>query len=468
MSRRYPWRRLSPDVVADRIEQALSKRIYLVHQKGPTGFILKEEQCERKHKVYLGDPHSCTCSTFIQERELCIHILWVILKKFRMPKENPLVYQRCMVEREINELVYGRNLRMAKRPAVEERVQDDAGGDEVKQKELTGNDVCPICQDELLESSEPITYCKRGCGKSVHIKCMKVWADHQKSTGELIIRCPLCREDFGPLEILRNEFHRSTTSRKSLATERNDVHLHISCHSCHVSPIIGKCYRCSVCRTLYLCHACFARRIHEEHSFEYKTKPLHRWRPALRSSGQALPAAVLTDLQTRELTTEDYDVLLQLDDSLSDGTGCLPPHVVKSFPVERIKRGSALLSPGVHCSVCLQSFNLLQYVRILPCRHRFHQRCIDRWLTQDRGTCPVDGQAVPAVIYARKLKPKQTRKDTALPPLTNSKHLVGSSAGLQLVGNSFGRTTLSSSPFGQDVRRDVVMRRNDHRKRAPV
>ena len=65
-----------------------------------------------------------------------------------------------MVEREINELVYGRNLRMAKRPAVEERVQDDAGGDEVKQKELTGNDVCPICQDELLESSEPITYCK--------------------------------------------------------------------------------------------------------------------------------------------------------------------------------------------------------------------------------------------------------------------------------------------------------------------
>lgn len=40
-----------------------------------------------------------------------------------------------------------------------------------------------------------------GCGNSIHLKCMKIWADHQKSTGATMIRCPLCREDFGSLDV---------------------------------------------------------------------------------------------------------------------------------------------------------------------------------------------------------------------------------------------------------------------------
>lgn len=42
-----------------------------------------------------------------------------------------------------------------------------------------------------------------GCGNSIHIKCMKVWAEHQKSQGETIVKCPFCREDFGPFEMLK-------------------------------------------------------------------------------------------------------------------------------------------------------------------------------------------------------------------------------------------------------------------------
>lgn len=40
-----------------------------------------------------------------------------------------------------------------------------------------------------------------GCGNSIHLKCMKIWADHQKSTEEMKIRCPLCREDFGSIDV---------------------------------------------------------------------------------------------------------------------------------------------------------------------------------------------------------------------------------------------------------------------------
>ena len=39
------------------------------------------------------------------------------------------------------------------------------------------------------------------CGNSMHLKCMKIWADHQKSTGATVIRCPLCREDFGSIDV---------------------------------------------------------------------------------------------------------------------------------------------------------------------------------------------------------------------------------------------------------------------------
>ena len=45
-----------------------------------------------------------------------------------------------------------------------------------------------------------VVFVRYGCGNSVHIKCMKIWAEHQKSSGETIIKCPLCRVDFGPFE----------------------------------------------------------------------------------------------------------------------------------------------------------------------------------------------------------------------------------------------------------------------------
>ena len=74
---------------------------------GPTGFLLKEDGEEKNVKVFLGDPHSCTCATFMKEKELCKHICWVLLKKFRILRQNPVTWQLGLVEREINELLRG-------------------------------------------------------------------------------------------------------------------------------------------------------------------------------------------------------------------------------------------------------------------------------------------------------------------------------------------------------------------------
>lgn len=60
MSRRIPWRRVCPDVVKERIEEAFQARIYLLRETGPTGFLVKEDGLDKKFKV-RGDGVGAVC-----------------------------------------------------------------------------------------------------------------------------------------------------------------------------------------------------------------------------------------------------------------------------------------------------------------------------------------------------------------------------------------------------------------------
>jgi hypothetical protein len=42
-----------------------------------------------------------------------------------------------------------------------------------------------------------------------------------------------------------------------------------------------------------------------------------------------------------------------------------------------------------NCSVCTENFVEIENVRILPCGHIYHQRCIDPWLIDFGSTCPL-------------------------------------------------------------------------------
>lgn len=44
---------------------------------------------------------------------------------------------------------------------------------------------------------------------------------------------------------------------------------------------------------------------------------------------------------------------------------------------------------GLACSVCVEDFEKGQDLRVLPCQHRFHPECIDPWLLNVSGTCPL-------------------------------------------------------------------------------
>src|SRR5208282_3690852 len=41
------------------------------------------------------------------------------------------------------------------------------------------------------------------------------------------------------------------------------------------------------------------------------------------------------------------------------------------------------------CTVCTEDFIESEDVRILPCHHIYHKRCIDPWLLYFAGTCPL-------------------------------------------------------------------------------
>ncbi|KAJ9141845.1 Ring finger domain protein [Pleurostoma richardsiae] len=41
------------------------------------------------------------------------------------------------------------------------------------------------------------------------------------------------------------------------------------------------------------------------------------------------------------------------------------------------------------CSICTEDFHVGEDVRVLPCNHKFHPQCIDPWLVNVSGTCPL-------------------------------------------------------------------------------
>lgn len=59
------------------------------------------------------------------------------------------------------------------------------------------------------------------------------------------------------------------------------------------------------------------------------------------------------------------------------------------------QRSGAVIAEG-ECAIC--GDEMLHTVgRLLPCRHYFHLRCVDRWLLCDRGECPVCRHRFPLV-----------------------------------------------------------------------
>lgn len=89
------------------------------------------------------------------------------------------------------------------------------------------------------------------------------------------------------------------------------------------------------------------------------------------------------DLLFRDISPDDYDLLLRLDDGLKRKTAS--KECVDNLPVADSKD-----VVGQECMVCLDAFALEDTVLCLPlCGHNFHKECVTKWLLERHRVCPL-------------------------------------------------------------------------------
>uniref|UniRef100_A0A7M4F3U9 Zinc finger SWIM-type containing 2 n=1 Tax=Crocodylus porosus TaxID=8502 RepID=A0A7M4F3U9_CROPO len=361
--------------------RALRCTMRIVRELGPTAFVLREESGPSQ-RVLLGAPHSCTCAAFRRERDLCAHLCWYLF--------SVDAFQLGLLEREINDVLQRLHQEQPSSPkakALSTKTLEKEDDGYINQKEIDVEDVCPICQEELLKKMLPITYCRYSCGNNVHITCMKIWADHQgELENESVVKCPLCREEFAPLKLIIEEFRNSGQLVTAAEKMRLDRHLGIPCNNCRVFPIQGKCYKCTECIEYHLCHECFKKFCHPPHVFTFRQKRNQSWR--------SLKHRLAFHFENVSFIGSFSNLLKRILFFIFFRTNCIPEHIVKSIPCTLVRKCSNLLAPGLQCRLCLKIFCLGQYARLLPCNHKFHRKCIDDWLLHQKNACPVDGYIV--------------------------------------------------------------------------
>lgn len=97
----------------------------------------------------------------------------------------------------------------------------------------------------------------------------------------------------------------------------------------------------------------------------------------------------IADMQHRDITPEDYELLLQLDDDIA-------PKTVSQELLNKLETGppSTFGLTGELCSICMEQFKAIDLLKKLHCGHCFHSPCVDQWLTYSSCACPLDGLPV--------------------------------------------------------------------------
>ncbi|EEY61543.1 uncharacterized protein PITG_01859 [Phytophthora infestans T30-4] len=403
MSRLVPYRTKLSEEVAAHIEQTLNTTMYLVQTTGPTSYVIQEQNCDKKYKVLIGSIQTCSCGT----ADICIHILFVMLKVLRVPPTTPIVWQKSLLDSEIETLLrggYREKSRSERKPYTKKRKEIVASKEpddvDVDRHELVEGEVCAICQEDM-DDNQPLTFCRTGCGNNFHIECMKVFGESRRQSKENII-CPLCRQDWGGEAL--------TALRKAIeaANRAPNVHKGASCRKCKTKPIRCERYRCVQCKNVDLCARCFKSNVHLNHAFVMKPNVPDPWVPALRENQPlvALNSDLIRDLESRELSTNDYDVLLQLDHKEHP----IQDYLLKVISGTKVSAESAKTfgAPGATCSLCAQSLNIKAALRSTLCgvrtivHHVFHESCLARSILSQVYVCPFPGcdhALLPGLLY---------------------------------------------------------------------
>ena len=481
------------------IEQLNSTTLYLLARTGPTVFSVRDEE-EKIYKISIGNPHGCTCGLHNSEN-LCIHLMYILLKVLKVPATHELSYQTSLTDPEVSQVLSGscsasnRNVQ-ARNNVATIRLQRDAarrrgsqgnsaGSEDNKTSEdgfvprqvLDEEDAisCPICQDDMMKE-QALTWCRKGCGNNMHAKCMQTYAQYKTSNRESV-GCPLCREEWA-LDLLKDDCRGRASLKNSCAP--------VYCSTC-TFPLRGDFHRCIECsqiaaigmkKPIDFCMRCFPgiSREHTTHHFITSDAGVIdirdiTWTPVLnpRAPPRILEPEILATLQQRELNTEDYDLLLGLD---KQGPPDLPTQLLQSLPEEKAALAAAAaalasVSGGDMTAAFAVQPQMLKcwcrrvrsedIIRVLPCKHTCHESCLQTKLLEilsDGNGCGLGSgllsllcihhncnvRIFPGLIRRRKKKRSNSNDSNASTPPSTSSTINGQSS-----TNLTGPTTSSNA-----------------------
>lgn len=98
-------------------------------------------------------------------------------------------------------------------------------------------------------------------------------------------------------------------------------------------------------------------------------------------SAAAVSHPVVPSIFNESPEAENYEALLSLAERLGEAKPRgLSKSEIEQLPSYRYKAESAEESDQSMCVICMYDFEQKQNLRVLPCAHEFHARCVDKWL----------------------------------------------------------------------------------------
>jgi hypothetical protein len=115
---------------------------------------------------------------------------------------------------------------------------------------------------------------------------------------------------------------------------------------------------------------------------EYQEALRHTSTELAPSTGISLQQ--MLDMLNRDLTPEDYELLLRLDEAVQKKT--VNQETITTLTEKKIEEEAHL---SEICTICMFNYEMGDNVKFLPCNHFFHVDCIVPYLSSYGQACPV-------------------------------------------------------------------------------
>ncbi|KAK4993165.1 hypothetical protein LTR50_000651 [Elasticomyces elasticus] len=126
-----------------------------------------------------------------------------------------------------------------------------------------------------------------------------------------------------------------------------------------------------------------------------------------------------TEPSTSETSPRQHDTILEPTGAeappganTTSASSGISPHII---PAEAAAAGTNT-DESLGCSICTDDFEAGQDLRVLPCDHKFHPACVDPWLLNVSGTCPLCRIDLRPQTSHTESDGERTSQDGELPP----------------------------------------------------